>query len=67
MADLPTLTLKPAASPAEARRSVNAQSPNPQSVSSVQLFQGRKELWIQHGDQRYRLCHTRNDKLILVK
>lgn len=63
MADLPTLTSKPAAAaPAEARR-----VSNPQSVDSMQLFQGRKELWIQHGDQRYRLCHTRNDKLILVK
>lgn len=63
MPDLPTPTPKPVApAPAEARRAAN-----PQSVDSVQLFQGRKELWIQHGDQRYRLCHTRNNKLILVK
>lgn len=38
-----------------------------QVIDSKVLLQGGRELRIQHGDQTYRLCHTRNDKLILVK
>lgn len=49
--DLPRL---PASSPANV-------------IDSQVLLQGGRELRIQHGDQTYRLCHTRNDKLILVK
>ena len=31
------------------------------------LLQGRNEVLIRHGNETYRLRHTRNDKLILTK
>ncbi len=34
---------------------------------SVRLLQGGREIMIRHGDECYRLRHTRNDKLILTK
>ncbi len=34
---------------------------------SRQLLQGGREVLIRHGDECYRLRHTRNDKLILTK
>ena len=34
---------------------------------SVRLLQGGREILIRHGDECYRLRHTRNDKLILTK
>tara|TARA_R110002020_G_scaffold154546_1_gene334449 strand:- start:6584 stop:6730 length:147 start_codon:yes stop_codon:yes gene_type:complete len=34
---------------------------------SRELMRGNREVLIRHGDQVYRLRHTRNDKLILVK
>jgi hemin uptake protein HemP len=36
-------------------------------VESVRLLQGQRELLIRHGNECYRLRHTRNDKLILTK
>mgnify|MGYP001199627113 CR=1 FL=1 len=36
-------------------------------VDSRLLLNGAREIEIVHGDQVYRLRHTRNDKLILVK
>lgn len=36
-------------------------------VDSHRLLQGRREVLIRHGDEYYRLRHTRNDKLILTK
>lgn len=55
-------------------------SPNPQAVTapprsqpaagefdSRELMRGQREVLIRHGGQVYRLRHTRNDKLILVK
>ncbi|WP_334132648.1 hemin uptake protein HemP, partial [Silanimonas lenta] len=36
-------------------------------VDSRQLLRGAREIEIVHGDKVYRLRHTRNDKLILVK
>ena len=36
-------------------------------VSSHRLLQGRPEILIRHGNEIYRLRHTRNDKLILTK
>ena len=35
--------------------------------NSVALLQGRREIVIRHGNELYRLRHTRNDKLILTK
>lgn len=37
------------------------------AITSTELLKGGRELRIRHGDQIYRLCHTRNDKLILIK
>jgi hemin uptake protein HemP len=34
---------------------------------SAGLLQGGCEILIRHGDEYYRLRHTRNDKLILTK
>lgn len=36
-------------------------------LRSHDLLRGRREIVIRHGDQTYRLRHTRNDKLILTK
>ena len=37
------------------------------SLDSQHLLQGRSEVLIRHGNEVYRLRHTRNDKLILTK
>jgi hemin uptake protein HemP len=36
-------------------------------VESLRLLQGQREVLIRHGNDCYRLRHTRNDKLILTK
>jgi hemin uptake protein HemP len=36
-------------------------------LDSARLLQGGREVLIRHGGERYRLRHTRNDKLILTK
>lgn len=41
-------------------------TPTPE-VDSDRLLQGRREVLIRHGNEYYRLRHTRNDKLILTK
>ena len=45
-------------------------TPQPAShlaVESGALLRGTRELLIRHGNEVYRLRHTRNDKLILTK
>ena len=37
------------------------------AFDSRDLMRGTREVLIRHGGQVYRLRHTRNDKLILVK
>ncbi|MEF9979412.1 MAG: hemin uptake protein HemP [Thermomonas sp.] len=37
------------------------------AVESRNLLQGCTEVLIRHGNEVYRLRHTRNDKLILTK
>lgn len=39
----------------------------PARVDSQQLFEGQRELIIQHQGEEYRLRITRHDKLILTK
>jgi hemin uptake protein HemP len=39
----------------------------PPQLSSRQLLRGRRSVVIEHGESRYTLLLTRNDKLILVK
>ncbi len=36
-------------------------------VTSQSLFAGRREIIIEHGAERYRLCITASKKLILTK
>lgn len=36
-------------------------------VASHQIFQGQREVWIEHAGVRYRLRITRRNKLILQK
>jgi len=36
-------------------------------IDSQRLLHGQRELRIRHGNEYYRLRHTRNDKLILTK
>jgi len=36
-------------------------------LDSDDLLRGGREVLIRHGDEVYRLRHTRNDKLILTK
>lgn len=62
--DLPPLPPSPARLAAVARPA--AGSPPP-SLDSRALLGGAREIEIVHGDKVYRLRHTRNDKLILVK
>lgn len=42
-------------------------TPDVLELDSVQLLRGQRELHIRHGNEVYRLRHTRNDKLILTK
>ena len=37
------------------------------TISSEALLAGRRQLMIQHGEERYRLLLTRSNKLILTK
>ena len=36
-------------------------------LDSARLLAGQREICIRHGNELYRLRHTRNDKLILTK
>jgi len=47
-------------------RSSSAQ-PQPPCLPSSQLLRGGRRVVIEHGEARYTLLLTRNDKLILVK
>ena len=42
-------------------------TPTLPEVESLRLLQGQREVLIRHGNDCYRLRHTRNDKLILTK
>jgi hemin uptake protein HemP len=42
-------------------------TPEPVIVQAVKLFQGSREVWIEHYGVRYRLRITRRNKLILQK
>jgi hemin uptake protein HemP len=41
--------------------------PPPPRLQSSELLRGGRRLVIEHGESRYTLLLTRNDKLILVK
>jgi len=48
------------------QRAATAHPPLP-AVESNALLRGTREVLIRHGNEVYRLRHTRNDKLILTK
>ncbi len=58
-------TLDFSATPASAQES--SASPAMPVLDSRLLLNGGREVLIRHGDECYRLRHTRNDKLILTK
>ncbi|MDZ4818039.1 MAG: hemin uptake protein HemP [Planctomycetota bacterium] len=64
--DRTTSPMSASASPVPSDRSTDVSS-SPGLLQSGDLLQGRREVWIQHGTDRYRLIHTRNGKLILQK
>jgi len=37
------------------------------TIPSEEILRGDREVWIRHADAIYRLCVTRNGKLILQK
>jgi len=60
----PTDSAAPPSSPTR----TPARPPSPQAeFDSRELMRGGREVLIRHAGQVYRLQHTRNDKLILVK
>ncbi len=50
-----------------AETSDNGSPPRPRIVTSDDLLQGRRELWIEHGQDMYRLRLTASGKLYLTK
>lgn len=63
---LPQLEATQCARP-EGPCSVCCSLPAVRTISSEELLQGGREVFIVHRGQVYRLLHTRNDKLILQK
>ncbi|HTN73760.1 MAG TPA: hemin uptake protein HemP [Pirellulaceae bacterium] len=45
----------------------DADKNRPRIVRSEELLQGARELWVEHGDEMYRLRLTRSGKLYLTK
>lgn len=60
-------TSGPTVSPRSPAPAALADAPPVETVDSLRLLHGHRELLIRHGDEVYRLRHTRNDKLILTK
>jgi hemin uptake protein HemP len=54
----PPIATNGAGTPSDAHRVI---------YSSAELLQGRREVWIEHGDQMYRLRVTSAKKLYLTK
>ena len=48
-------------------RRATPEAPAPRTLTTVELFAGRREIVIAHGDAEYRLRITRANKLILTK
>ena len=48
-------------------RRATPEPPAPRTLTTVELFAGRREIVIVHGDAKYRLRITRANKLILTK
>lgn len=63
------------ATPQSQAHAMHAERPSPggnltrshDELDSARLLRGQREILIRHGNETYRLRHTRNDKLILTK
>ena len=66
---MPTLSPAPLQAVSKPQNGLAAvvQAVSSPEVDSDRLLQGRREVLIRHGNEYYRLRHTRNDKLILTK
>ena len=69
MASVETMTCEHLADDALADSSKNTPTAGdrPTIYTSDELLQGRREVWIEHGDQMYRLRLTQAGKLYLTK
>ena len=66
-AQLNTLDFPATATATAAPADERAVAPTVPVLDSHLLLNGGREVLIRHGDECYRLRHTRNDKLILTK
>lgn len=57
----------PVASPSLIRRDAPTEQPRPGIIRSGELLHGARELWIEHGQDMYRLRVTASGKLYLTK
>lgn len=57
----------PASVPSGDARPIPIPPPPAVVLDAQQLFQGQREVWIEHDGARYRLRITRRNKLILQK
>jgi hemin uptake protein HemP len=64
---VPCEPLIPPSQPVEATPLQLSATNRPLVLNSAELLRGQREVWIQHGNEIYRLIHTRNGKLILQK
>lgn len=69
MASVETMTCESLAGevPLPSPKDTSAGGDRPTIYSSDELLQGRREVWIEHGDQMYRLRLTQAGKLYLTK
>lgn len=63
----PSRFQSPATTPTSERPSRDLDAQVHDAFDSTRLLRGQREVLIRHGDETYRLRHTRNDKLILTK
>jgi hemin uptake protein HemP len=61
------MTPTPHSSHLPTQATATAQPDLPSSLNSSQIFRGQKTVEITHGEQRYTLRLTRDNKLILTK
>lgn len=61
------MNLDNAATPQNEPATPRASEESPKVVQTQELFQGEREIYIEHEGERYRLRITRRGKLILQK
>jgi hemin uptake protein HemP len=61
------IPLHPTAFPAVSVQARERRETDAVEIDSARLLRGQREIVIRHGNDCYRLRHTRNDKLILTK